>query len=187
MFKNNRQKGSKAGNTHKKRKGAKHNKSEGERAGTVATIGIHGNTVNSSIYVNTTSGTGELEKEHRQEMEKVGRVSTSKSELIAIRGYVNGTLWKKKKFINTAKEMDFHSDLCLTVLSHLRVGKQDRRNFWIRSRKHIYRCLGTKRNNVVTSMKKGFMGKGYCKHCEQTRSRSHFVILETFYRVDERY
>jgi hypothetical protein len=91
---------SKTANTHKKvgvngHGTEKHTKKGSDRAGSEVMINFE-NTVNSSINIGTGGGREKIEKEYREEMEKVGRVSTVKSELVAIRGYVNETLWNKK-------------------------------------------------------------------------------------------
>jgi hypothetical protein len=83
------------------------------------------------------------------------------------------------------KELDFGTDVCLKALLHLRVGKDDQRNFWVRNRKNLYKCLGTKRNNVITSMKKGFMGKWYQENMEYTLSISNCIFVLIIARVDE--
>jgi hypothetical protein len=50
---------------------------------------------------------------HRETLEKVGKVSSTESEQVLIRTYVNSTLWKKKKFIATSQgELDFKHHIC---------------------------------------------------------------------------
>jgi hypothetical protein len=101
----------------------------------------------------------EIEKEHQEELEKVGKVPSVKVEQTLLRGYVNQTLWKKKKFIAAGKELDYKTTLCLKIISDLNVGSTDRKSFWLRNRKHISTYLGIKRNNVVTSLKQNFFSK----------------------------
>jgi hypothetical protein len=101
----------------------------------------------------------EIKKEHQYEMEKVGKVPSTKVEKTLLRGYVNQTLWKKKKFIAAGKELDYKTNLCLKILSDMNVNPNDRKSFWLRNRKHINTYLGIKRNNVVTSLKNNFFSK----------------------------
>jgi hypothetical protein len=101
----------------------------------------------------------QIEREHQEELEKVGKVPSIKVEQTLLRSYVNQTLWKKKKFIAAGKELDYKTTLCLKIISDLNVGSGDRKSFWLRNRKHISTYLGIKRNNVVTSLKQNFFSK----------------------------
>jgi hypothetical protein len=101
----------------------------------------------------------EIQREHRAEMEAVGKVSSIESERILIRTYVNNTLWKKKKFIASSQELDYKQRMCIRILTDLRVGKADSKQFWIRNRTHVFKCLGIKRNNVIGSLKQNFLSK----------------------------
>jgi hypothetical protein len=101
----------------------------------------------------------QIEKEHQEELEKVGKVPSIKVEQTLLRSYVNQTLWIKKKFIAAGKELDYKTTLCLKIISDLNIGYGDRKSFWLRNRKHISTYLGIKRNNVVTSLKQNFFSK----------------------------
>jgi hypothetical protein len=97
-----------------------------------------------------------IEKEHGEAMEKVlGNVSTVKCKVIVIQRYVlNQKLWRKMKFITSGKESELKTNMSFTILSDLCVGRNDETTFWLQNWKRIYKCWGTKCNNVITSLKK---------------------------------
>lgn len=151
MTKTNQVRGEGSGNANNSKK-----QDERPSAAGVMFNGIN----NGNINITGANGTKEdVEREHREEMEMVGRVSSIKGEELLLRSYVNQSLWKKKKFIATSREFDYKSPVCLKILLDLGVGKQDRKEFWRRNHRKIYQYLSIKRNNVVTSMKLNFMSK----------------------------
>jgi hypothetical protein len=100
------------------------------------------------------------ERNHRKTLETVGAVSSLESERSLIRTYVNNTLWKKKKFIAPSQgELDYKHHICTRILFDLKIGSTDRKHFWARNRGHVRKCLGIKRNNVVSTLKQNFMSK----------------------------
>jgi hypothetical protein len=100
------------------------------------------------------------EGNHRKTLEMVGTVSSLESERSLIRTYVNNTLWKKKKFIAPSQgELDYKHHICTRIPFDLKIGSTDRKHFWARNRGHVCKCLGIKRNNVVSTLKQNFMSK----------------------------
>jgi hypothetical protein len=142
--------------TAKKPRAGKRN--DGEQSANLIFTGVNNGSI--SVSENTTNR-AEIEKEHQEQLEKVGKVPSLKVEMSLLRTYVNQTLWKKKKFIAAGSELDFNSRLCIKVLTDLSVGgdTDNKRTFWCRNRKHICGILGIKRNNVVTSIKQNFFSK----------------------------
>jgi hypothetical protein len=114
----------------------------------------------------------ESQARHRETLEKVGKVSSTESEQVLIRTYVNSTIWKKKKFIATTQgELDFKHHICRRILWDLKVPDIDAKSFWARNRNHVRKCLVIKRNNVVSALKQNFMSK--CKKDELYRADRH--------------
>jgi hypothetical protein len=135
--------------TAKKPRAGKRN--DGEQSANLIFTGVNNGSI--SVSENTTNR-AEIEKEHQEQLEKVGKVPSLKVEMSLLRTYVNQTLWKKKKFIAAGSELDFNSRLCIKVLTDLSVGgnTDNKRTFWCRNRKHICGILGIKCNNVITSI-----------------------------------
>jgi hypothetical protein len=142
--------------TTKKPRAGKRN--DGEQSANLIFTGVNNGSI--SVSENTTKR-AEIEKEHQEQLEKVGKVPSLKVEMSLLCTYINQTLWKKKKFIAAGSELDFNSRLCIKVLTDLSVGDNtdNKRTFWCRNRKHICGILGIKRNNVVISIKQNFFSK----------------------------
>jgi hypothetical protein len=142
--------------TTKKPRAGKRN--DGEPSANVIFNGVNNGSI--SVSENTTNH-AEIEKEHLEQLDKVGKVPSLKVEMSLLDTYVNQTLWKKKKFNAAGSELDFNSRLCIKVLSDLSVGgnTDNKRTFWCRNHKHICGILGIKRNNVITSIKQNFFSK----------------------------
>jgi hypothetical protein len=96
---------------------------------------------------------------HRKTLEMVGTVSSLESECSLIRTYVNNFLWKKKIIAPSQGELDYKHHICTRILFDLKIGSMDRKHFWARNRGHVRKCLGIKRNNVVSTLKQNFMSK----------------------------
>jgi hypothetical protein len=143
------------GTAKKPRAGKRNN---GEQRANVIFTGVNNGSI--SVSENTTNR-AEIEKEHQEQLEKVGKVPSLKVEMSLLHTYVNQTLWKKKKFIAVGSELDFNSHLCIKVLTDLSEGgnTDNKRTFWCRNREHICGILGIKRNNVITSIKQNFFSK----------------------------
>lgn len=112
-----------------------------------------------SVLDGTNKRREDIEKEYREEMEQIGKMSSLKNKQTFLRSYVNQTLWKKKKFLSLGEEMDYKERICNRVLDDLKVAREDRRGYWIRNRTNIFRYLCIKRNNVINSLKQNFISK----------------------------
>jgi hypothetical protein len=120
-------------------------------------VNIGGNN-NGSVVIQ--SGSNNSENNHRATLEMVGTVSSLEAERSLICTYVNNTLWKKKKFIAPSQgELDYKHHICTRTLFDLKIGTTDQKQFWARNRGHVRKCLGVKRNNVVSTLKQNFMSK----------------------------
>jgi hypothetical protein len=92
---------------------------------TNATVAIGGN--NNGHVVVHSGNEGNISTGHRETLEQVGEISSLETEQDLIRTYVNGTLWKKKKFVALSQgELDWNSQICRQKSKQL-LGKQELR------------------------------------------------------------
>jgi hypothetical protein len=56
-----------------------------------------------SVLDGTNKRREDIEKEYREEMEQIGKMSSLKNEQTFLRSYVNQTIWKKKKILSLEK------------------------------------------------------------------------------------
>jgi hypothetical protein len=127
-----------------------------------ATVAMGGN--NNGQVVIHSGNEGNMTTEHKETLEQVGKISSLETEQDLIRTYVNGTLWKKKKFIAISKgELDWNSQICRCILMALKIPDKSEDNFWACNREFVRKCLVIKRNNVVSALKQNFFSK-YMKY-----------------------
>lgn len=123
-----------------------------------ASVAITGDN-NGNVIVHGGNG-GNITTEHRETLEQVGQISTLETEQDLIRTYVNGTLWKKKKFIALSKgELDWNSNICRRILMAMKIPEKSHEDFWACNREFVRKCLVIKRNNVVSALKRNFFSK----------------------------
>jgi hypothetical protein len=123
-----------------------------------ATVTIGGN--NMGHVVVHSGNEGSISTGHRETLEQVGEISSLETEQDLIRTYVNGTLWKKKKFVAISKgELDWNSQICRRILMALKIPNDIQEDFWASNRDFVRKCLVIKRNNVVSAMKRNFFSK----------------------------
>jgi hypothetical protein len=125
---------------------------------------------------------GNISTGHRETLEQVGEISSLETEHDLIRTYVNGTLWKKKKFVALSQgELDWNSQICRRILMALKIPDKSQKNdFWASNRDFVRKCLVIKRNNVVSALKQNIFSKYMKYRGTRTYTVTNFWTLHVY-------